>query len=97
MRKSGLMILLAVLLLTLVIANTVRAMDSDNYTMDWFVLMNGSGGGESTSTNYTINFTVGQTAIDESSSANYTSGLGYWYGLIREWFLHLPSLWKGTP
>jgi hypothetical protein len=56
-------------------------MASDNYRLDWYVVLTGGGGGPTDSTNYAANFTIGQTACGLSSSTNYEVGLGYWYGL----------------
>jgi hypothetical protein len=65
----------------LLLAGSVLAMRSANYWLDWFTPGTGGGGGPASSTHYAVNFTIGQTAIGPSSSANYRAGLGYWYGL----------------
>ena len=59
------------------------AMSSTSFKLDWFVLLNGSGGGEASSTTYKINYTIGQTAIGSSASTTYKVGLGYWAGLTN--------------
>jgi hypothetical protein len=38
------------------------------------------GGAPSSSTNYSVNASVGQSAIGYSTSTNYEAGIGYWYG-----------------
>ncbi len=68
------------ILLFLLVAGAALAMSSANYRLDWFVPLTGGGGGPSSSTNYQVNFTIGQSVIGASSSANYRAGLGYWYG-----------------
>ena len=73
-RSTILLALIGFLLLT----GGVLAMSSDNYRLDWFTPLTGSGGGAPSSTNYAVNFTVGQTAIGTSSSTNYGTCLGYW-------------------
>ena len=60
----------------LLIANGVLAMSSTNYRLDWFTPLTGSGG-PARSTNYTVNVTVGQTAIGLSDSTTYAGCLGY--------------------
>nr|HID13717.1 hypothetical protein [Anaerolineae bacterium] len=85
-RKVILLALIALLLLT----GSVLAMSSDNYRLDWFTPLTGGGGGPSSSTNYAVNFTVGQTAIGTSSSTNYGGCLGYWCGAGVEYKIFLP-------
>jgi len=84
-----------VLLCALVLAGSVLAMDSTNYWLDWFTPLTGGGGGPASSTNYAVNFTVGQTAIGLSSSTNYGVGLGYWYGVEAGYKIYLPLILKG--
>jgi hypothetical protein len=64
-------------------------MSSANYRLDWFVPLTG-GGGPSSSTQYAVNVTVGQTVVGASSSANYKVGLGYWYGAGIPYQVYLP-------
>jgi hypothetical protein len=61
----------------------------DNYRLDWFTPLTGSGGPAS-SANYAVNLTVGQSAIGASSSTNYGSCLGYWCGAAVEYRIFLP-------
>jgi hypothetical protein len=75
MKRNRFLIALAVLLL---LGGGAVAMSSENYRLDWFTPMTGNGGGEIDSANYAANFSVGQTAIGTSSSANYKGCLGYW-------------------
>ena len=79
MSKQVVTALVAGFLCSLLLVGSILAMSSTNYKLDWFTPMTGSGGPAS-STHYAINFTVGQSAIGASSSANYGVGLGYWYG-----------------
>ena len=79
MKRSAIFLaILALLLLT----NIALAMESTNYKLDWFTPLTGGGGGPSSSTNFGVNFTVGQSAIGAADSDNYTLGLGYWYGML---------------
>lgn len=56
-----------------------RATASANYQIPWLSI--NSGGGPAASTNYQTNITVGQATVGTSSSANYTVGQGFWYGV----------------
>jgi hypothetical protein len=78
MKRTALLLALVVLLL---LAGRVLAMSSDNYRLDWFIPLTGSGGTAS-STNYAISFTVGQSGVGTTSSTSYGACLGYW---CAEW------------
>ncbi len=82
--------MLLALLGTLLLAGVALAMSSTNYRLDWFTPLTGGGGGAASSTNYAINFTVGQSATGASSSTNYGSCLGYWCGADVEYKIYLP-------
>lgn len=90
MSKRTLIVIAGTVLCVLLLAGVALAMSSDNYRLDWYVPLTGGGGGPASSTNYAVNFTVGQTAIDASSSTNYGAGLGYWYGAVVEYKIYLP-------
>jgi len=85
-RRVPLLILLALLLLTLALPSSGLAMQSSAYHLDWFTPMTGTGGASS-SANYSLNFTVGQTASGPASSPNYAATLGYWQNIDRWLFL----------
>lgn len=85
--------LVIILLCILLMAGIVWAMSSTNYRLDWFTPLTTGGGGSSDSTNYAADFTVGQTAIGQSSSTNYDACLGYWCGVI-EYKVYLPLVLK---
>lgn len=51
---------------------------AQNFEIDWYVMA--SGGGEMSSTGFSINGTIGQPIIGESSSAGYTIESGFWVG-----------------
>lgn len=76
MNKRRILPLLLGALCLFLIAHSVLAMSSTNYRLDWFTPLTGSGGPAS-STNYTVNVTVGQTAIGLSASTSYAGCLGY--------------------
>ena len=91
--RNWLILLLGVLLALLLVAN-VLAMSSNNYSLDWYVPVTGTSGGESSSVKYKINMTVGQSVIGPSTSNSYSSGLGYWYGLLLDRIRILPIVFK---
>ena len=86
MRRTALLLTLAALLL---LASRALAMSSDHYRLDWFVPLTGSGGAAS-STNYAVNFTVGQSVIGSFSGTNYSGCLGYWCGAAAQYRVYLP-------
>lgn len=87
------MLLLLAIALVLVV-NQAWAMSSTNYRLDWFTPLTGSGGGSATSAHYAANFTVGQSVIGTSTSTNYQTGLGYWYGAVGGLRVYLPLILK---
>jgi hypothetical protein len=64
------------------------------YAMDWYVPVTGGGGGEASSENYAVNYTIGQSVIGTSFSPNYGTGLCYWYGLLLDRIRSLPIIFK---
>jgi hypothetical protein len=90
------LIVLLLLFLGLILASSVRqtyAMESPNYHLDWMVPLSG-GGGVSESANYAVHMTVGQTAVGSAEGTEYRANLGYWFGVLREWwtYVHLPII-----
>lgn len=83
--------LFLILVLLLILAGSALAMESTNYQLDWFTPLTGSGG-KSNSTNYAVNFTVGQSVIGTGSSTNYEGCLGYWCGIGDEQKIYLPMI-----
>jgi hypothetical protein len=74
--------MLIALIAFLFLAGSAQAMVSTNYKLEWFVPLTGGGGGLSTSTNYAVDFTIGQTVIGSSESNTYRVQLGYWAGIV---------------
>ncbi|MCP4582292.1 MAG: hypothetical protein GY839_11820 [candidate division Zixibacteria bacterium] len=68
-------ILLIAVITVFLIASITSA---QTYQVDWYVI--GSGGGETASSNYQINGTIGQPVVGETSSPSYTVEAGYWVG-----------------
>lgn len=90
--------ILFTLLLLLLFVQGVQAMESANFSLDWFTPLTSNGGGPASSTHYAADVTIGQTAIGASSSTNYRAGLGYWYGFVEQisrfFNIYLPSIIK---
>ena len=82
------------LVLLLLLAQAVQAMSSENYSLDWMILLTSGGGGQAESIHYVANYSVGQTSIGQASSAGYEVGLGYWQPFRREVRLWLPLILK---
>jgi hypothetical protein len=85
--------ILLILVVCLVLASSVPAAASNNYRLDWMVPLSG-GGGVASSIGYAINYTIGQSVIGEATSPAYSSGIGYWYGVIRNWVIMLPEIFR---
>jgi hypothetical protein len=86
--------LLAVLLL---MTGNALAMSSTNYRLDWYTPLTSGGGGGGASSNYSANFTIGQSAIGQGASTNYSAGLGFWYGLLEWYWVRLPLVLRNYP
>jgi hypothetical protein len=73
--------ILLTLLLLLLVVQSASAMGSASYKLNWFTPATSGGGGLANSTHYAVNYSVGQSAIGASDSANYGGMLGFWYGI----------------
>ncbi len=93
MTKRTLIVIAGTLLCGLLLSGVALAMSSDNYRLDWFTPLTGGGGGPASSTNYAVNFTVGQAVIGASASTNYRGCLGYWCGEF-EYRVFLPLVMR---
>lgn len=84
MKKFSLILLVIILLM---LVGGVLAMSSTNFSLDWFVPLTSGGNGIASSSNYTAQITVGQSAIGHTASSNYQVGLGYW----SRWLAFFPG------
>ena len=89
-RKAILLILLFLLLL----ATGAQAMNSANYALDWMIPLTSGGGGTVASTNYTMQYSVGQSVIGESDSTNYATNMGFWQNFITTLRAWVPVVFK---
>ena len=71
------------------------AMDSAGYKLEWFTPATGSGG-EASSSNHSVSFTVGQSAIGASSSGSHEGCLGYWCRDLLENRCYLPLVLRNA-
>jgi hypothetical protein len=85
---------LLTLVLLLLLVNGVQAMGSTNYSLDWMVPLTSAGGGPAASTNFMVNYTVGQSVIGESHSTNYGTNLGFWQNFVYVLHQWLPITLK---
>ena len=93
MNRRKITLLTTILLCGLLLVGSALAMSSTNYRLDCFTPLTSGGGGAAESANNAVNLTVGQTAIDASSSANYGVGLGFWHGAVEaEYRIYLPLI-----
>ena len=88
--KRPMFLLALTLLLLLVLTSATSAMESTNYRLDWFTPLTGGGGGAVSSTNYAINFTIGQSVAGTLSGTNHEVCLGYWCGGATQHRIFLP-------
>jgi hypothetical protein len=79
-QKKQRIIILAVMLLLLAFGATALAQTSAGFNLEWRVI--GGGGGESSSADYRVHGTIGQsvTSPPASSSAEFVVSSGYWPG-----------------
>ncbi len=85
-------LLVGVLLTGMVLV--ASAMSSTNFLLDWYVNLSGAGGGRSSSTQYTADFTIGQIAASAASSPNYSASMGYWAAFPFKTYIYLPEILK---
>ena len=85
-------ITLLILLILLLWGGSALAMSSPNYQLDWFTPMTGGGGGPASSTQYTVNLTVGPAVVGVSAREHCGSGLGYWFGILSDIYQNFLAL-----
>ena len=90
--KRKVIILTMVLLLLLV--SSVQAMNSANYAIDWMIPLTSGGGGTIASSNYAIQYSVGQSAVGVSDSTHYATNMGFWQNFITNLRTWVPIIYK---
>jgi hypothetical protein len=92
-RKVTLLLLLLVLLLV----NAAQAGASASYVLDWVIPLTSGGGGKTASASYTLNYSVGQTAVSAMASTGYGMQLGFWQTFLQNLanlYIWLPVILK---
>jgi hypothetical protein len=82
------------LVLLLLLVSSVQAMNSANFALDWMIPLTSGGGGAVASSNYAIQYSVGQSAIGETDSTNYGTNMGYWQNFITYLRTWVPVIFK---
>ncbi len=85
-KKPSLATLVLLVLLLLLLTSSGRAMNSSQYRLDWFAPMTGTGGASS-SPNFSLSLTVGQTVTGAQGSPGYAMNLGFWQNWSSSVFL----------
>jgi hypothetical protein len=86
--------ILLILLLLLLLVSSVQAMNSANFAIDWMIPLTSGGGGAAASSNYAIQYSVGQVVVGESDSTNYASNMGFWQNFITYIRTWVPVVYK---
>lgn len=96
MSKRRAITLSFVLLCSLLLAGAVRARTSStSYVINWNVIGGGAGSTMS-GDGYTLDSTLGQTAIGWSENGHQL-GSGFWYGAAVEYKVYLPVVMRNYP
>lgn len=82
-------------LLLLLAAQGAHGMALALYNVNWHNFATG-GGQPASSPGYRVNLTVGQVAIEQSTSPGYQANMGYWAGaaLSRSYRVFLPEIFR---
>jgi len=94
-QKKQKIIILAVMLLLLAFGGAALAQTSAGFNLEWRVI--GGGGGESSSADYRVHGTIGQsvTSPPASSGAGFVVSSGYWLrGTPAGTTVYLPTILK---
>ena len=92
MKKTLMVLTLALLALLIILQPALAGMSSPAYTLDWLLPLTGSGGGQMTSTNYLMDATLGQTVTSPAAGNLFSFYGGYWAFLGVPSTLFLPAI-----
>ena len=90
MSRTRLVPITLLVLLLLLLASGALAASSAHYSIDWQVLSAGGAPAASNSGHFTINGSLGQTAIGPSSGSHVSLWAGFWYNIkqaVMDFFL----------
>ena len=94
MRKQTAAILFSLLALAL-LGGTALAQTGDGFDLTWHVMGGAGGVGPLTGDGFSLNGTLGQTAIGPATDSGWWVGQGYWYGAEVAFGVYLPLVLKG--
>ena len=94
MKKSLMVLTLALLALLLILQPVLAGMSSPIYNLDWLLPLTGSGGPPVSSPAYRMDATLGQTLTGPATGNLYTHYGGYWAFLGVPYTLFLPAVRK---
>ena len=77
----------SIVVLLLVLMSAINVLATDGTVMDWWVVA--SGGGPSSSGSVTMNSTLGQPLVGQSSGGSVSLSAGYWTTIV-EYITNLP-------
>ncbi len=94
MRKLSLVLLIASLLALAALSTAVYAQVGDGFDLTWKVMGGAGGAGPLTGSGFSLDGTLGQTAIGPAAGGDWGVEQGYWYIESVGVSLYLPLLNK---
>lgn len=92
MKKTLIVLTLALLALLLILQPALAGMSSPIYNLDWLLPLTGSSGPPMSSPAYQMDATIGQTVTGPANGGIYSSYSGYWAFLGIPYTLFLPAI-----
>lgn len=95
MKRQILLPALLLALLALALGGTTFAQTGDGFDLTWHVMGGAGGMGPLAGDGFSLNGTLGQTAIGPAFGGEWLLGQGYWYGTPSAFGVYLPLVFKG--
>jgi|YNPNPStandDraft_1061719.scaffolds.fasta_scaffold79449_2 hypothetical protein len=92
-RRTG--ALLLSLLVLAVLGGTAFAQTGDGFDLSWNVMGGAGGVGPLEGSGFSLDGTLGQTAIGPAAGGTFTVQQGYWYGAEVAFGVYLPLVFRG--
>ena len=86
--KRTFSIILGIALISLILTSITLA--AGDYQINWWTVDGGGGSSQSADGQYVLNGTIGQPDTGSAFGNGYTLNGGFWYGIFREFLIHLP-------